>query len=270
MKNLVSRFLSFFGIGIVKTNTLARLRESELKYYRVLNTLKFEGKFANSVFKTTLVKRALQDSEESQSQIYQDLVCLMFMDFKVNGFFVEFGASDGVRFSNTYLLEKKYGWNGILAEPARKWHGPLKKNRNSIVDTRCVYRKTGELLKFNETHIGELSTVDSYSFSDSHADLRKNGLSYTVETVSLSDLLQQNSAPAVIDFLSIDTEGSEFEILLSFDFSKYTFNFISCEHNFSANRERVFELLSLNGYKRVLPEVSEFDDWYLHESITQN
>ena len=44
------------------------------------------------------------------------------LNFKKNGFFVEFGAGNGEKFSNTFLLEKNFNWNGILAEPCKSFH----------------------------------------------------------------------------------------------------------------------------------------------------
>ena len=66
---------------------------------------------------------------------------------------------------------------------------------------------------FNQ--IGELSTIDLFSNSDMHSQMRKQGRKYQVKTISLEDLLDKYDAPLVIDYLSIDTEGSEFEILSS-------------------------------------------------------
>ena len=69
----------------------------------------------------------------------------------------------------------------------------------------------------------------------------------------------------MIDYLSIDTEGSEFEILNSFDFSKFKFRIITCEHNYTPMREKIFELLTKNGYTRVFKEISFNDDWYVSD-----
>jgi hypothetical protein len=84
-----------------------------------------------------------------------------------------------------------------------------------------------------------------------------------VETVSLIDLLNTYNAPKNIDYLSIDTEGSEYEILEAFDFSKYRISIITCEHNFSKKREKIFKLLNKNGYQRVFQGLSRWDDWYI-------
>jgi hypothetical protein len=85
---------------------------------------------------------------------------------------------------------------------------------------------------------------------------------YEVETITLGDLLETHAAPRIIDYLSIDTEGSEFEILSNFDFEKRLIRCITCEHNFTANRDKIFKLLSSKGYKRKFVEFSDCDDWY--------
>jgi hypothetical protein len=77
------------------------------------------------------------------------------------------------------------------------------------------------------------------------------------------DLLKQHNAPTHIDFLSIDTEGSELEILSTFDFSQYTFGGICIEHNFTSNRSKIKRLLDSKGYLQVYPELSEYDDWFV-------
>ena len=69
--------------------------------------------------------------------------------------------------------------------------------------------------------------------------------------------------PKKIDYMSIDTEGSEFEILNSFDFNEYDIKVITCEHNYTEMREKIYALLSKNGYIRKHSEYSMFDDWYV-------
>lgn len=199
----------------------------------------------------------------SKSQFRQDLFVAGELGCKRDGFFVEFGATNGIDLSNTYLLEKEFGWKGILAEPARRWHDQLKKNRNSHIETDCVWSNTGSTLTFNEVDSGELSTIASFSSSDNHRGARRHGTSYSVKTISLNDLLDKYNAPKEIDYLSIDTEGSEYEILRNFDFDKYRIKVITCEHNFTSAREKIFSLLQQNGYLRKFPEFSRVDDWYV-------
>jgi hypothetical protein len=75
----------------------------------------------------------------SKAQIAQDLFVLSELGFKKSGFFVEFGATDGVQLSNTHLLETEFSWTGILAEPGRNWHKELEKNRNASIEKDCVW-----------------------------------------------------------------------------------------------------------------------------------
>lgn len=205
----------------------------------------------------------IAEMARSKSQFWQDLFVLAQLDRKRNGYFVDFGATDGVHLSNTYLLEREYGWTGIVAEPARCWHGPLQANRTCHVETDCVWKQSGQSLAFNETSAAVFSTLSDFSATDLHAARRKNGTVYDVKTISLLDLLQKYNAPRMMDYLSIDTEGSEYEILSHFDFDRYSFRVITCEHNYTSMREKLSELLSSKGYERKFEQFSACDDWYV-------
>lgn len=201
----------------------------------------------------------------SKAQLYQDLYVLFKLGSKKNGFFVEFGAASGLHLSNTYLLEKSLDWKGILAEPFPVWHPQLRQHRSVAIDTRCVWNATGEKLKFLGTeHAPEFATLVSFKDKDKHSAWRSQSQNVlVVETVSLNDLLEQHGAPEGIDYLSVDTEGSEFEILSHFNFKKYQPKVITVEHNFNVEiREKLLTLLTSNGYRRQFEEFSKFDDWY--------
>jgi FkbM family methyltransferase len=164
-------------------------------------------------------------------------------------------------------MEKELGWTGILAEPAKVWHSELRRIRKCHIESKCVWKDSNSTLTFNQVAVAELSTITSYSDTDLHREARKEGKTYTVETISLNDLLRNYNAPKHIDYLSIDTEGSEFEILNAFDFAQYTFGVITCEHNHTPARERIFTLLAKHGYRRVHEDISLFDDWYVNGSM---
>jgi FkbM family methyltransferase len=216
---------------------------------------------AEGTFK--FIRYCLNNLEISKAQLFQDLFVLFYLNEKVGGYFVEFGATDGTTLSNTFLLESRYGWSGIVAEPAHRWHYELKQNRHCSIDFRCVWKKSGELLQFNEAKFSEYSTIHSFSDADYHYKIRRNGQIYLVETVSLPDLLRYYNAPTVIDYLSIDTEGSEFEILSSFTFDDYEIRVITVEHNHTDRRSQIHELLTSKGYGRVFDQLSDWDDWYV-------
>ncbi len=83
-----------------------------------------------------------------------------------------------------------------------------------------------------------------------------------VETISPNDLLAQGGLPSLIDFLSLDTEGSEWDILEAIDFSRYEFALMAIEHNNMADkREMIYKKLKQLGYNRF---DAGSDDWYYH------
>jgi len=243
IKNFLKYITKMFGYNISRYDILflIKLKEKKLK-----NIIELRNRF---------------------SQLNQDLFVLSQLNYKKNGYFVEFGAMDGILYSNTYLLEKKFSWKGILAEPIKSYSPILKQNRKSIIETDCVWSKSNQFVEFNEVESKELSTVSYFNSCDNHADARKKGVTYSVRTISLSDLLEKNSAPKIIDYLSIDTEGSEYEILKEFDFSKFRFRVITCEHNYTDSRDKLLLLLEKNGYKRLYTNISRFDDWYIDTTL---
>jgi len=206
----------------------------------------------------------------SRAQLFQDLFVLFKLNGKRNGFFVEFGATNGKEISNTFVLEKMYDWEGIVCEPNPFWHPELKQNRSCIIDTRCVWKSSGESLEFLVAeHSPELATIESFRNNDHHGQARaEKSASIRVETISLNDLLQTHAAPKIFDYLSIDTEGSEFDILGAFDFAAHTPLIISVEHNHVRSyRELLKTLLEKRGYTREFRLFSRFDDWYCHRDL---
>ena len=199
-----------------------------------------------------------------KAQHLQDLFVLSELDYRTDGFFVEFGATDGLSISNTWLLEKYFNWKGILAEPAKIWHDRLRSNRNCIIDTRCVWKESGQDIIFNQTESPELSKIDSVVNDDWAKDIREiNATQYPVRTVSLNDLLEEHLAPRDIDYISIDTEGSEFDILEAFDFNSYNVKLWTIENNLKLKNWNVSALMLSKGYARVYEDISEYDDWYI-------
>lgn len=234
-----------------------RLRESQDLAERLKRDIQFLKKLPEE-----MAGFMVAHLEESVAQLHQDLFVLWETGRKRGGFFVEVGACDGLLYSNTLLLEKKFGWQGLLVEPARKWHAELKKHRTCQISNLFVAGRGGQTIQFCETEQGEFSTALSLANSDGHANQREAGCIYPVETISLAELLQQHSAPARIDYLSLDTEGSELEILQAFDFRRHDVRCITCEHNYTSKRETIHGLLAQQGYVRKYENLSAVDDWY--------
>lgn len=222
--------------------------------------------------KLDVLQFLLNERERSSAQLLQDLFVIYFSKAKKSGYFVEFGATDGVLLSNTRLLEKSLDWRGIVAEPLSSWHERLRKNRNCHIDTRCVYSTSNQIVRFRNTYeYPELAGIEKNLQSDNNKELREKFSTDEVPTVSLMDLLATYDAPNSIDYLSVDTEGSELEILSAFDFSAYRISVITVEHNFiDAQRGKLKDLLEKNGFVRVFESVSKWDDWYLNANIVRD
>jgi FkbM family methyltransferase len=210
---------------------------------------------------------AFAHRHESKSQILQDLWVSFELGGLRNGYFVEFGATDGLTNSNTYLLETKYDWKGILAEPNPVWHAELRANRSSDIEHRCVSSGSGRTVQFLTTDASdpELSGIAEFAHGDHFSAVRAQGIARQIETISLNDLLRQHGAPASIDYLSIDTEGSEYDILAHFDFSVRS-RLISVEQN-RKTEQPIEALLTSHGYVRVFPEFSQWDGWYVSREL---
>lgn len=216
----------------------------------------------NATDAEALFVRDLVSDGKSYAQLRQDLWVLHETRHKRDGYFVEFGAADGVNLSNTCLLEREFGWRGILAEPNPAWHAALRQNRRADIDLRCVFGRGGERVAFAATKHPELATIVGYESNDGHRLARQDRTIVEVETVALNDLLVQHDAPHDIDYISIDTEGSELDILAPFDFEHWNVMLFSVEHNATGLEQGLDRLMQRHGYERRYPGISKFDAWY--------
>jgi FkbM family methyltransferase len=249
IKKIILKLLKIVNLTVLNTSNYNSLKEYQKDIVKILE------------IPNKKIKEIIKIMKVSKSELFQETYVLFKNNFKKKGYFVEFGAKDGIDFSNTLILEKKFNWKGILAEPAKIYHSKLKKNRpNANICTDCVYDITNSKIDFYETRDPQFSTIQKYKKSDAHIRIKKNV--YQVKTISLLDLLKKYQAPKFIDYLSIDTEGSEFEILNNFDFKAYQFKIITVEHNFTNSRDKIYNLLIKNGYKREFVGLSKWDDWY--------
>lgn len=206
--------------------------------------------------------QAAELEQRAKSQLGQELWVLERSQYKRGGFFIEFGATDGLALSNSWLLEKDFGWSGICAEPNPAFFTELQKNRSCQLSPACIGGKSGDEVEFILADV--FGGIAAYGGEDMHSDkrdaYRAEGNILRLTTVSLDDFLTAQNAPREIDYLSIDTEGSEYEILRNFPFDKWKIRLITVEHNFTPQRQQIFELLTRNGYRRAVEK--SFDDWY--------
>jgi len=199
----------------------------------------------------------------SKSQFGQDLHVLnVIYKNKKNGYFIEIGGLDGITDSNTYLLESEYNWKGIIVECNPKWYDSIIKNRKCIFFNNAAYSKDNEILPFYNTGDGIAGLVER----NNHTHIVNWAPIINVTTKKLTTILDEAKAPKFIEFLSIDTEGSEYDILSNHDFKKYIFGYICVEHNFvESNRLKIRELLESKGY--IFYRENKVDDDYIYFDI---
>lgn len=263
LTSIVTAFFQRLGIGLTSTKNLIDLRIKEIEFDSNIQKMQLARSDLSLIFRLLREKSLLEESfedielilRESQSQLRQELFCSIHNRFRRGGYFVEFGALDGITGANTLVLEKFFDWSGILAEPNPAYWSSLTKNRNAIVEKVAIGSKKSQNREF--LTLGNLSTFLDYQSADSHD--RSSGELILVETISLNELLERNAAPQVIDFMSIDTEGSELEIVSEFDFNRYRINFLCVEHNYSSNADLILDIFKSHGYQQIYSDYSYFD-----------
>ena len=215
--------------------------------------------------------------ENFQSQIYQDIFASFIVGDKYDKTFLEFGATDGLDISNSYTLENSFNWKGVLSEPSPQWHEALKKNRkNSKIITKCIWKESGKKLDFFMSDFGSLSTIKDFVESDkisipTNTEIRlKSGKTISVETISLNDVINEYFNSICPSYISIDTEGSEYEILKAFDLDNFRPKVFTIEHNHTENEIKIDEHLITNGYVRIFRKLTTFDAWYIPSEILKS
>ena len=217
---------------------------------------------------------SFKDKKNITSQIYQDVCASFIIGEKYDKTFLEFGATDGFHYSNSYMLENNLSWQGVLSEPSPQWHDALKKNRkNSKIISKCIWKESGKKLDFFMSDQGELSTLKDYIESDKismpgNTEVRKkSGKTISVETISLNDVIKVYFDNVCPSYISIDTEGSEYEILKSFNLKIYRPKLFTIEHNFTENESKIDEHFISHGYVRIFRKLTAFDAWYIPSEI---
>jgi FkbM family methyltransferase len=188
------------------------------------------------------------------------------------GTFLEIGCWDGVNISNTYELEQE-GWSGVCVDPFPR---NFEKRSCQLIQTAIVGEKCGtkKFLKvsIDRAHGGDVSYFSGW------AETVWNNLNISkliidscdfeivdVERTTFTELMQMTGR-AHFDFLSIDTEGSELEIIKGIDFDKYSFGFISVEHNYNFDKKQAIRSIMFdNGYDLVLE--LPIDDLFANDNI---
>lgn len=174
-----------------------------------------------------------------------------------NGFFIEVGGNDGFLQSNTYYLEKFKNWNGILIEGIPELYRKCKEERKNSKVFNYALVSNDFTESYVEMHFANLmSVVDgSMKSEEGQREHIENGVqvqdlkqSYSVKVAArtLESILNDLEKPIEIDFLSLDVEGYELEVLKGLNLKKYQPNYILVEaRNFDEINNYLTELYDL-------------------------
>jgi hypothetical protein len=184
------------------------------------------------------------------SQWKQDSVVIGLLRNKREGFFIDLAANDARKLSNTYALERRYGWRGLCIEPNPEYWFDLSRFRTCKVVAAIVGRDRMEAIKFN--YRGVYGGINREGFD--------NGEAYKTEsipafTVPLKEVLERTDTPHVIDYLSLDVEGAETYIMKNFPFSSYRIKIMTVERP----DKELQEHLEANGFN-LMGNVSHFGE----------
>jgi FkbM family methyltransferase len=193
---------------------------------------------------------------ESHSQHGEDLILWDFFGRKLQGYYLDIGAHDGVACSNTFFFEC-LGWTGICVEPnpdtARRCAVVRKASR--VVQAACGDREATGTITFSVAEGKSWAPTRSFleTDDDNRKDLERLGLrlvEINVPYTSVDALL--GPTPPMIDFVSLDVEGAELKVLQGFDFHRARPAVFVIEDNSGGRDRSVLDFLTSRGYRRVL------------------
>ena len=181
-----------------------------------------------------------------------------------NGVCIEVGASDGISGSNTKHFED-IGWKSLCIEPISSNFEKCKTIRKDCYQC-CISDKDKEDTEFTIFHLNEnLSAISSlepdHRLIESHSHLITDTTKIKVKVRSLNSLLEELQFPKNIDFISIDTENTELDVLKGIDLNVYNVTLLVVENNY--DEPFCEDYLSQYGYKKI--KRIAVNDFYLKE-----
>ena len=203
----------------------------------------------------------------SFSESNEDINVISFFNSKTDLFFLDICGYKSNWFSNTFLLEDKYNWKGICCQPFPVVFLKLKKHRKVECYNYAISNKSDISLKFSRKQLSSARNIKPKvtPYIEINNDKKNDNEGTIVKTITLQNFLNKHKAPTLIHYLSINTTGSEIDIFKTFDFSKYTFLYITVDNNNEETKKTELKrLLSQNGY--LYKEKKNCNHNYIHEN----
>ncbi len=174
------------------------------------------------------------------------------------GTFVDIGAHDGVTFSNSWFFEKTRHWQGACVEPNPAVTKRLAVNRSCRIIPCCVAAVPGrveflQLSGFSEMLSGIVGAYDPEHKRRVDDELRRHGGSSEVITLEARsfDQIVSECGYSEIEYVSIDTEGSEDAILSSISFDRALIHALTIECNYEAAKSEMVGFMGEKGFELI-------------------
>ncbi len=198
-----------------------------------------------------------------KSQKKQDIwVVFEVTRFKRHGYFVDLAAADGISMNNTFCLEKLFAWDGLCIEPNPYFYSKLEKNRKCQKKSVAVSDKSESVnFRIDNGYLGGIVAEDTDNSQRIRGEQLESAEIISIQTETLTSILDECRAPRNIDYLSLDVEGSEERVLRGLDFDRYSFDCMTIERP----TPEVNRLLFDNNY--VFVKNYRFDSFYVHKSL---
>jgi FkbM family methyltransferase len=196
------------------------------------------------------------------SHMGADLWVAETMQYRRDAYFLEFGALDGLTASNCAMLEKTLGWKGIAVEANPTYYPQVCANRSCITVNVALAKKSRESVEMID--VFGLSALRQHINVDGAQSVRerdKRGYVW-IDTLNPTELLQRYSSAEHIEFLSLDIEGGEYEVIKAINFDYYRIALMAIEHSSNPKRQKLMrDFLLPKGYKVIQRHQ---DDWFYH------
>lgn len=183
---------------------------------------------------------------ESYSQFQEDLLIDLILGRKKTGLYIDIGANDPFVNNNTQRFYQR-GWRGINIEPNKIAYEKIKQNRTEDCNLNiAISENTGELTFYLIGEDSSISTLDYKQALKMEKITKGKITTCTVKTKTLKDVLDDNAENRQIDFMSVDAEGHDLEVLKSNDWNKYRPFLILVESNIKT--KDIIKYMEQNGY----------------------
>lgn len=209
------------------------------------------------------------------SQFHQDyyLYTRHFHHLKRPGVYVDIAANDPIMISNTYFFDRCLGWKGVCVEGNPEYYEKLYRLRSCHLVPTCVGSSDGEMVSFALNGGGGGVMSESYKL---RKRVERDNITMITERCTTMKLALERESVTEVDYLSLDVEGHELQVLNGFDLDVVIIKVMTIEVTGTALKD-IEKILIPKGYKRHIPDLDGLksapgllreDAIFLHNSVT--